>query len=271
MKIAVAGGDLRMHTVARMLNDSGAECVKFGLEETNVALTDAFKDAVAVILPLPCCKGGYLNTPMSNVLINIGDIFSAGGEKTIFLGGKMPIIDERHIDYSLREEFLIKNAVPTAEGAIEIALQELNTTLNGANAVVVGYGRIGKYLAEILKGLNCNVSVIARKESARATAEISGHTTFAFGEIDVYKSADIVFNTVPFTVIGDTELKAIHRGTAIIDLASLPGGVDEESAKTNNVKMIRALALPGKTAPETAGRVIFETVVTILREQGVCL
>ena len=183
----------------------------------------------------------------------------------------MPITDERHIDYSLREEFLIKNAVPTAEGAIEIALQELNTTLNGANTVVVGYGRIGKYLAEILKGLNCNVSVIARKESARANAEISGNKAFNFGVTDVYKNADIVFNTVPFTVIGDIELTAMRPDTTVIDLASLPGGVDEESAKANNVKVIRALALPGKTAPETAGRVIFETVVTILREKGVCL
>ena len=183
----------------------------------------------------------------------------------------MPITDENHIDYSLREEFLIKNAVPTAEGAIEIALRESDITLNGANAAVIGYGRIGKYLSEILSGLNCNVSVVARKESARANAEISGFSTYNFGNTDVYKNADIVFNTVPTTVIGEDELSVMRPETKIIDLASLPGGVDEKSAKAHNVTIIRALALPGKVAPTTAGKIIFDTVTAILRERGVIL
>ncbi len=271
MKIAVAGGDLRMLTVAKMFEKSGWECSKFGLGETDVTLKDAINGSVAVILPLPCSKGGYLNAPMSNDLINIGDVFSAGDEKTVFLGGKMPTTDETHIDYSIREEFELKNAVPTAEGAIAIAMSELNITLNGANAVIVGYGRIGSYLANILKAMNCKTSVIARRESTRTLAKISGHAAFDFGHTDSYKTADIVFNTVPFTVIGERELSAMNPNASMIDLASLPGGVDEISAKKHNVKVIHALALPGKTAPETAGKIIFETTATILRERGICV
>ena len=271
MKFVVVFGDARMHTVAKMVRDSGFGCETLGLEDSPTDLQKTIGNADVVILPLACCKDGKIVSPMSNVVTNIGDLFSAGSEKTIFLGGKMPIIDEKHIDYSNREEFLIKNAVPTAEGAIEIALRELNTTLNGANTLVVGYGRIGKYLSEILKGLNCTVSVIARKESSRASAEISHFSSYPTGNTDAYKNADIVFNTVPVTVIGEKELSALRPSTKIIDLASLPGGVDEDSARAHNIQIIRALALPGKVAPSTAGKIIFETAINILRERGVAI
>jgi len=260
-----------MLTVAKMFEDFGVECSKFGLGETGITLKEAMVGSAAVILPLPCCKGGYLNAPLSNELINIGDVFSAGDENTLFLGGRMPITDKTHIDYSIREEFELKNAVPTAEGAIAIAMNELKITLNGANAVVVGYGRIGSYLANVLKAMNCKTSVIVRRESVRALAEISGHAAFYFGNAECYKNADVIFNTVPSTVIGDKELSVIQHHTPIIDLASLPGGVDESSAEKHNVKVIHALALPGKTAPETAGKIIFETALTILREKGICI
>ena len=52
----------------------------------------------------------------------------------------------------------------------------------------------------------------------------------------------------------------------IIDLASKPGGVDFDSAKQLDVKVIWALALPGKCAPVTAGKIIKNTVENILNE-----
>lgn len=269
MKIAVAGGDLRMLTVVKLFEESNWECSKFGLGESDVTLQNAIDGSAAVILPLPCNKGGYLNAPMSNELTNIGDVFAAGDGKTVFLGGKMPITDETHIDYSVREEFQLKNAVPTAEGAVALAMNALDISLNGANAVIAGYGRIGCYLANILKAMNCKTSVIVRREASRTLAEISGHRAFPFGHAECYKNADVVFNTVPSTVITENELSVMRPYTPIIDLASLPGGADEKSAEVHKIKIIHALALPGKVAPETAGRIIFDTAATILRERGI--
>ena len=119
--------------------------------------------------------------------------------------------------------------------------------------------------------MNCNVSVIVRRESVRALAEISGLSAFNFGQTDCYEKADVIVNTVPSTVIGEKELSVIQHHAPIIDLASLPGGVDEIFAEKHNVKVIHALALPGKAAPETAGRIIFDTTVTILREKGISI
>ena len=46
-------------------------------------------------------------------------------------------------DYFEREEFTVKNAVPTSEGAIAIAMREYPGTINGAKCLVAGFGRIG--------------------------------------------------------------------------------------------------------------------------------
>jgi dipicolinate synthase subunit A len=50
----------------------------------------------------------------------------------------------------------------------------------------------------------------------------------------------------------------------VIDLAALPGGVDDESAAALDVKVVHALALPGKEAPLTAGRYLRDTVYHLI-------
>ena len=52
----------------------------------------------------------------------------------------------------------------------------------------------------------------------------------------------------------------------IVDLASKPGGVDFEAARKMGIKVIWALSLPGKVAPDTAGDIIGKTIINILDE-----
>ena len=49
--------------------------------------------------------------------------------------------------------------MPTAEGAIQLAMEELPITLHGARVLVIGYGRLGRVLADRLAGLKARVSV----------------------------------------------------------------------------------------------------------------
>ena len=61
-------------------------------------------------------------------------------------------------------------------------------------------------------------------------------------------------------------IKYIKEDCLLIDLASNPGGIDKRAAKDRNLKLIWALALPGKVAPITTAEFIKETVYNILKE-----
>lgn len=75
-------------------------------------------------------------------------------------------------DYLRREELCLANAVPTAEGAIQIAMEETARTLHGASALVVGYGRIGMALAPRLRALGMQTEICARRCETRALAQM---------------------------------------------------------------------------------------------------
>lgn len=269
MKIAVAGGDLRMLTVADLLKSAGYECEKTALGDKNGFSSEVLKNADAVILPLPCFKDGYLFAPTSDAHIGVSEVLDACGEDTLVLGGGLPFCDSRHIDYATDESFLLKNAFVTAEGAISIAMSELKAALCYSKATVLGYGRIGKCLAKMLCGLGCEVTVIARREPSRTEAEFSGHRAVDFDSSVGFDDADVIFNTVPFAVMGKREICFTKKDALLIDLASGNGGIDKNAAHASGRKLIHALALPGKYSPVTAGRIIYETIVSFLSKEGV--
>lgn len=279
MKLTVAGGDRRMLTVAENLADLGYNVSAFGFDEYNTPkrgieytedLASAIYKSKAIILPYPCEKDGFLSLPLSSKKQKINDIFHMADKDTIFIGGKMGQTGESFIDYSQNEDYLLKNALITAEAAIKIAIELLDITIFGANGVVLGYGRIGKFLSGMLKSLGANTTVVARNTTSRTLANISGVNAVGFEDIEApLRSAHIIFNTIPSKVIGENELNFIPKGRAIVDLASLPGGATEFECDKQGIKLIRALGLPGKTAPVSAGIAVFQTILPILIKRGI--
>ena len=74
---------------------------------------------------------------------------------------------------------------------------------------------------------------------------------------------------MPALVIDAAILGKMRQDTLIIDLASKPGGVDFAAAERLNIRALPALSLPGKSSPDTAGKIISETILNILCEKGV--
>lgn len=276
MRAAVIGGDKRMLYAAKAFLDRGYEVSVSGFDnlksDGEISVMNAAQALLTcdfAVLPLPCVKGGCINAPYAKEPMNIRDLFMPLSKVPVFCGMKerlSPLCGERVFDYGKREDFQVKNAVLTAEGALWIAMCEFEGSVFGAKVLVCGYGRIGKALSKMLFSLGADVTVSARKESDFAWIEASGmrSTDYSFSEKYDY---DIIFNTVPFLVLTADVLGKIARNAIVIDLASLPGGVDFAAASRLGIPAIHALALPGKHSPKSAGEAVTSTILTMIKEE----
>lgn len=280
---SVIGGDLRQIQVAKSLLLEGFQVKIFGFENytgqdlfisCEKTLEKALADAKYIILPLPCTQDSLtLNAPFSEKEIKIEKIYKKTEQGAIILGGRIPLpVSLRKgikiIDYFEREELQVLNAIPTAEGALQTAMEEFPGTIHNSDCLVVGYGRIGKVLSSKLSGLDAHVSVSARKYSDIAWISANGHTPCHTDKIsEIIGRFDIIFNTVPAPVIGEKELAAAKPGALFIDLASKPGGIDFEAARSLGISTVWSLSLPGKVAPIAAGEIIKQTVLNIITQE----
>lgn len=278
----IVGGDKRQLFLAKAVSDNCYDVILGGfdkLQSTGALSLNDIKTAIlesdAVIFPLPSVRlDRSINTPFSDKNTVLDDteikallrkpVFVA--MKDMFLRAYPQLCDAKVFDYAAKEEFSILNALPTAEGAVECAMNRFEGTISGSRCLVVGFGRIGKILAKMLRALDADVTVCARKESDFAYISALGYKHKNTGNLKNVKGYDIVFNTVPAMIFDKTLLMNTERNTLIIDLASLPGGVDFEAAHKYNTDAVRALSLPGKCAPKTAGEIIKKTVFNIIEE-----
>lgn len=159
-------------------------------------------------------------------------------------------------------------AVPTAEGALQVAMEHLPVTLRGAKCLVLGYGRIGKLLSHRLQGLGAHVTVAARKYADLAWAEAYGLRALPIGRLSgALGGMQVIFNTVPSPILDRGLLAEVAPSCLCVELASRPG-IDLAAAEELGLTAVWARGLPGKTAPVTAAAAIRDTLYHILEERG---
>ena len=284
MNLLILGGDTRNLTLANYLKTAGYKLELLGLDQkadddfTDTTLIESIKKADYIIGPIPFSTDGHtLHMPLSKITIKLKDLTNILSGNKVLIGGKIPIdiadiLTEKGItviDYLDRNEMSILNSIPTAEGAIQIALEELPITLHGANALVFGYGKCGKTLSQKLYALGCKTYVCARKSSDYALCEANYLYSYNYKNIDfVIGHMDVIFNTVPAKILNSTRLAKLKPDCLVIDLSSMPGGCDFEFAAQKNIKIIHALSLPGKVAPKTAGNILFKVIEHIIEERS---
>ena len=293
IKIGILGGDGRSAIMTSLLSKNDTECAVWGFPNRGELSEDvvrcgrwecAVNGAEAVILPLPVTFDGVrLNCRAicedtgGEYEVRMTEIVEAAGKDALILAGKIPASVSRFAaergkkirDYYESEEFQIKNALPTAEGAIGCAMSTLPFTLSQSSAAVAGYGRIGRTLAHRLTALGADVTCIARSRSDLSWAWVDGCRPLP---LDEYRKDprdfDVIFNTVPHTIFSPEVIARIDPGTVFIELAS-QSGIDAAAAKGRGVRVIKASSLPGRCSPVTAGKILYEAVAAILREEGI--
>ena len=238
-EINIISSDARYDALYKRLRQGGYSC----------KLCDINDDMDCRILILPI-KSTLTDEELSSILRRIKSdalVFSGESERVKrYFNGAI-------VDYTLDEKFIDANAYITAECSIALAQIDSKRTMRGAKVAIIGYGRIGKHLTRLLIGMGAEVYVLARREGSRAEAEMAG--AFALGIDGINeKRYDLIFNTVPSKIITRSQSDKIPRNTITYDLASLPGGFEDDAFPK------RALALPGKMMPKSAGEAIFDFV-----------
>lgn len=287
-KIAVIGGDVRQLYLAREFLKKGYTVTVFGIdiprldENDNLIysknLSEATENALMAVLPLPFSRDKItLNAPSSTETIFLSDIYTYCS-KIPYIAAGLPDTESKNklsgksllIDYATREDFTLKNALATVEGALAIAIREMPITLHGSVCAVTGYGRIGKILVRKLISLGASVKVFARKSNDRISAEIDGAKAFDTKDIskNIYDT-DILINTVPSVIIDEKVLRNFPKSSIIIELASAPGGVDKHDAVISGIRFVNAQSLPGKYSPKSAAKAIYDSIFSALGEEGV--
>lgn len=284
--LCVIGGDLRIVKLVEILVNDGYTVYTYALEEAeslnqykNVIQCSTIVDAIGasdiVIGPIPLSSNKIdINTPFSKQNISLEELFSKLDGKKFIAGSIsseiLKMVEDKNveiIDLLLREELTVLNTISTAEGAIQIAMQETLSTIHGSNVLVLGFGRVGKILAKMLNGIGARVSCEARKESDIAWIKAYGYIPVYLNVLDESLGKyDVIINTIPSIILDNNRLDKVKKDCVIIDLASNPGGVDKESAKQKGIKTIWALSLPGKVAPLTSAEFLKETIYNIFKE-----
>ena len=178
---------------------------------------------------------------------------------TVLLGGHFPEAfapGYQKIDFLEDPQYLAENAAITAHCAVKLALNRLDLTLADCRVLVLGWGRIGKCLALLLKNMGAQVTVAARNPEARAVLRALGYETLDTAGLSyALMRFHILFNTVPAPILSSTQLRHCRSFCLKIDLASVPG-LDSPDA-------VQARGLPAKLAPESSGRLIARTALRL--------
>lgn len=264
MEIIVIGGDARFEYLARLLSERG--------ETVGVCAREACPWANAVgIEALARADAVAVNCPPKGAL-TLADVLAAASDsaRIIACGPGHPDIDDRRIvDLWKDESLLLANARLTAEGALASAMRSSPRALDGMECMVIGWGRIGRALTELLVALGARVTVASRSPAGRNRAVERGAEAVDTAHIaNALPGRKLIYNTAPAMVLDSAALGRVDPNAMLIDLASPPYGIDLRAAWNRGLRAWREPGLPGRYCPYSAARAMLDAMDRL--DRGEC-
>lgn len=280
------GGDARQLEMIRKFCELDANVTLIGFDNLRQQFPGVskvepdpplFAHADALILPAVMAdESGKVESLFSTREMTLSDaILSAlPDQAVVYTGFAKPFLkqmcernDVKLVELFERDDVAIYNSIPTAEGALMMAIENTDITIHSSRAIVLGLGRTGLTLARMLKGMGAHVKVGVRKSEHYARAEEMGLGPFDMKDLSEHVSeVDLLFNTVPAMIVTAKMIAGMPHHAVIIDLASKPGGTDFRFAEKRGIKALLAPGLPGIVAPKTAGRILANCLAQLLSE-----
>lgn len=284
--VVLLGGDARQLEVIRKLTELDAAVTVAGFDGLHTPLDGAvrseldgplFDDVDALILPaVGTDDDGIVTAVFSDKELRLTEEHIARLPKhcKIYTGMAKPYLRKLCIDNGIelvelfeRDDVAIYNSIPTAEGAVMMAMQHTDITIHGSTSMVLGMGRTGMTLARTLQGMGARVTVGVRREEHYARAVEMGVEPFYTSDLAAHAGKiDLLFNTIPTMIVTAQIIARMPSRAVIIDLASKPGGTDFRFAEKRGIKAMLAPGLPGIVAPKTAGRIIADCLSRLIME-----
>ncbi len=256
MKTIIIGGDARFEYLARLLSERGESVGLYGREAcpwANAVGMEALAHADNIVLNCP---------PKAEVKLEAVLEMTSETAQIITCGPEHPSVDDNRLVNLWKDEALLqKNARLTAEGAVASAMRASPRALAGMDCMVIGWGRIGRSLTELLVALGAKVTVASRTASGRNRAVERGAEAADTGNIVVaLPGRKLIYNTAPAMVLDAPALEYVDPDAMLIDLASPPYGIELRAAWNRGLRAWREPGLPGRYSPCSAAKAILEAI-----------
>ncbi len=269
--ILIIGGDKRSVYLSDLFEKHEYKVRKSFLLNDSNNVQENIKQSEIIIVPMPASTDNiHIYTPLSDEDFEISELVNLTKGKVV-IGGKLSADfirmlennNNKVFDLMSNRELVEKNIIPTVEGIIKILIEKTNFTLFDSKVAVLGFGRIGKRTANILKSLGAVISCYDIKKEEVANIRTCGYNVIGDISSDLGKF-DIIINTIPEKIINKEELDIISKNAFLLDVASNPGGFDYEYAESIGLNITHALGIPGKIAPKTSAKYMKDLIEKLI-------
>jgi len=271
--ILIFGGDLRnLHLYNKcVLNQKHVALAGFDrIDQKYVIEQSLIKKCDLLIGPIPLTTDGktlYLPYSSSSMMIDAMINKLSTNTRVVAGLGSIQIQNEHLIDITKNEEFYLKNIIPTVEGIIEIMIGKSDRTLHGSKTLILGFGRIGTKLSATLKALGTNITLSTNSLEDEKRSYNLGYNHIQLNKLSTSMlEYDFIINTIPSIYVNEKVIDQIPLSSILIDVASVPGGVDKEYADKTNHQLIVARGIPGKSSPRSVAEYMYEYLSQEIKE-----
>ncbi|MBE6114165.1 MAG: hypothetical protein E7191_03715 [Erysipelotrichaceae bacterium] len=255
MKIGVINSDSRQKAIAEQLQSYGIEVYRIESEED-------LRQYDVLVLPIKGCNERY-EVSLHTGTLQLDQYFKQYPDIRIFTG-----IPNRYLDtlavpviYLMEiEEVVLQNAVLTAQGVLAEVIRYMDIPLRQLEVDIIGYGRCGKEIVELLSPITSCIRVIVKENRVSEIRTNIANEVLSYEQWCDMTPSMLIINTAPSKVITQEIMQRWHTSPIILDIASSPGGVDYPYAISQNIQAILLPSLPSIYSPISAGKILADAI-----------